>query len=563
MSFPNVDSEFLRLFGSDIRSVSSIPKTDRNSKRKLDSLHENTVQKGTAADDEFLMLFGDATKTHSLKPTSNKPDDKSIPNRKNTEKKERTVADILKEEKKIDTLEEFAHKLKDSDPSDILPDDRWNNLLPHQQRYLRFMISEKSKLYVAVEQGLGKTPLAVTNVCYNQLNTKDALPVLVVCPGKTKKSWAKHFRDFANVKDSMISLRKVDKAKVVIITWQTAVKYEKEIKKRKFNTVIIDEARQSFCNDTHSFVQTFSTHFQTVRYFLPMSGTPFDRHIHIWSIFHCLHPELIVEFYEFTRKYCGGRKIPKFEGSSETKWDCSRSTNPEQLLLLLRKCGYRYIKTSIKDKLKGSTNNISTSWPAATHHQVLLSTVSAEKTRYYCGLKTLTEVQTDLEINDAGFFDEYNRVIRYKVPLVINWLDKNTPKGRGLIFHDHKLMGDAIEIYLCRKFGDNEIVRIDGSCNDKKSAELMDRFQQKKGPRFAILSIRACGSGITMWRAIWTVITELPWDYTLKQQVLTRADRIGQTVSVTNYYLIMPGSLDQKILDSENKKQKVVQALNG
>ena len=71
-----------------------------------------------------------------------------------------------------------------------------------------------------------------------------------------------------------------------------------------------------------------------------------------------------------------------------------------------------------------------------------------------------------------------------------------------------------------------------------KRAERVDAFQNDESIKVAILSIRACGAGLTLTAASHVVFAELDWTPAAMKQAEDRVHRIGQTNNVNIYYLI-------------------------
>jgi SWI/SNF-related matrix-associated actin-dependent regulator 1 of chromatin subfamily A len=68
--------------------------------------------------------------------------------------------------------------------------------------------------------------------------------------------------------------------------------------------------------------------------------------------------------------------------------------------------------------------------------------------------------------------------------------------------------------------------------------EAFRRFQTDEGIRCAVLSMTACGTGITLTAASDVVFAELHWTPAILQQAEDRCHRIGQAQSVNVRYII-------------------------
>lgn len=125
-----------------------------------------------------------------------------------------------------------------------------------------------------------------------------------------------------------------------------------------------------------------------------------------------------------------------------------------------------------------------------------------------------------------------------------------------LIFAVHVTVMDAISDLLTR----NKIrfMRIDGTTNAVTRTKNIESFQNDPELRVAVLSIRACATGITLTSASTVVFAELDWTPALLMQSEGRAHRIGQEKEVSCYYLIAPGTADDIIWKMVQEKQNTL-----
>jgi len=94
--------------------------------------------------------------------------------------------------------------------------------------------------------------------------------------------------------------------------------------------------------------------------------------------------------------------------------------------------------------------------------------------------------------------------------------------------------------------------RIDGSITGKERQRIIDYFNTKKAaPPIALLTTRACGTGITLTGADRVIIHDPSWNPAEDKQAVDRAFRIGQTKDVVVYRLISAGSVEEKIYEKQ------------
>lgn len=127
-------------------------------------------------------------------------------------------------------------------------------------------------------------------------------------------------------------------------------------------------------------------------------------------------------------------------------------------------------------------------------------------------------------------------------------------EDKYLIFGHHICVLDAISEMLARFQVRN--VRIDGSTRPDIRKNNVDSFQNDPNIRCAILSYKACSSGLTLTAASTVIFAELNWNPSIILQAEGRVHRIGQMQQVKSFFLIAPGTSDDIMWDDLQRKQR-------
>lgn len=92
-----------------------------------------------------------------------------------------------------------------------------------------------------------------------------------------------------------------------------------------------------------------------------------------------------------------------------------------------------------------------------------------------------------------------------------------------------------------------------GATNDR--ASVVKAFQEDENASVFLLSLKAGGSGLNLTAASYVILYDPWWNPAVEAQAIDRAHRIGQTQPVMAYRMITKGTIEEKILTLQQKKQ--------
>ncbi|KMV65371.1 DNA/RNA helicase [Encephalitozoon cuniculi EcunIII-L] len=193
-------------------------------------------------------------------------------------------------------------------------------------------------------------------------------------------------------------------------------------------------------------------------------------------------------------------------------------------------------------------------------HACCISPVVATAPRLISNEADLPEIDLEnrhIPLNTTIYVPPLNTFISDSGKLVV--LDELLPKlkaegHRLLMYFQMTRMIDLIEDYLVRK--GYTYLRLDGSLKASARAEVIRDWQASDKFIF-LLSTRAGGLGINLTAADTVVFYDSDWNPTADQQAMDRAHRLGQTRDVTVYRLITRGTVEEKVLESANRKDEI------
>ena len=104
-------------------------------------------------------------------------------------------------------------------------------------------------------------------------------------------------------------------------------------------------------------------------------------------------------------------------------------------------------------------------------------------------------------------------------------------------------------------------VRLDGSTADRGAVTA--RFEAEDGPPVMLISLKAGGTGLNLTAADHVFLVDPWWNPAVEAQAADRAHRIGQTRPVLVYRLVSQGTVEEKILQLQDKKRALFEAALG
>ncbi len=100
---------------------------------------------------------------------------------------------------------------------------------------------------------------------------------------------------------------------------------------------------------------------------------------------------------------------------------------------------------------------------------------------------------------------------------------------------------------------------LDGQTRDRQ--DQVDRFQSDPGTPFFLLSLKAGGVGLNLTAADYVIHLDPWWNPAVEMQAADRAHRIGQDKPVFIYKVIARDTVEEKILQLQEKKRGLVEQL--
>ena len=102
---------------------------------------------------------------------------------------------------------------------------------------------------------------------------------------------------------------------------------------------------------------------------------------------------------------------------------------------------------------------------------------------------------------------------------------------------------------------------LDGRTRDRDAR--VDRFQNDPNCQLFLVSLKAGGVGLNLTAAEYVFLLDPWWNPAIEAQAIDRAHRIGQTRQVFAYRLIAEGTIEEKVLELQDRKRGLADAILG
>jgi SNF2 family DNA or RNA helicase len=104
-------------------------------------------------------------------------------------------------------------------------------------------------------------------------------------------------------------------------------------------------------------------------------------------------------------------------------------------------------------------------------------------------------------------------------------------------------------------------VYLDGSTPAAERQNIVNQFQEDQTIQVFLMSLKAGGVGLTLTAADYVYIVDPWWNPAVEDQAIDRTHRIGQNKAIFAYKMICKDSIEEKIIQLQEKKKSIVKEL--
>jgi superfamily II DNA or RNA helicase len=466
-------------------------------------------------------------------------------------------------EERFDKLRSFKRIKKLPPPTHLK-----NILRPYQVtgfHWLNFLQETGCGGILADDMGLGKTLQALSMLEHFETQTGN-LRALVVCPTTLLYNWENEIKKFTPELEYFIHhggqrtrlVEDLEPHHIIITTYGTLRSDILLLQKLKFDYVILDES-QAIKNPNSKVAKAaclLDSHHR-----ICMSGTPLQNNtFDIYAQMNFLNPGLLGSTDFFRNEFA--TPIDKF-GEEEQK-------------LHLRKLLYPFI-------LRRTKEQVAKDLPEKTE-TILFCEMETEQRRIYdafrndfrdkvlgtidavgMGRSQLTILQGLMKLrqicDSPAILNEPEKYPNHSIKLdeLAREITENIGDHKALIFSQFLGM-----LALIRQKLEHLGVKyeyFDGSTSVTDRQKAIDNFQNNTECRVFLISLKAGGVGLNLTAADYVYIVDPWWNPAVEQQAIDRTHRIGQTRNIFAYRMICKDTVEDKIIQLQEKKRLLAKEL--
>lgn len=418
---------------------------------------------------------------------------------------------------------------------------------------------------LADDMGLGKTLQAITALSQHKIEDPKSLS-LVVCPTSLVHNWKEEFYKFnPKLKALPVDGTPVQRKKLlndiknydVVITSYSLLQKDIDIYKEfAFAYTILDEAQHIKNRGTRN---AKSVKMIKAKHRLILTGTPIENSLdELWSLFDFLMPGLLSTYDRFVEKYI------RTPGQN-------KGANLEILKKKVSPFILRRMKRDVLDELPPVSEIVyhchlsdvqrelyhSYAQSAREELSKLVRKEGFDKVQIHV-LATLTRLKQicchpaifakeDAEVGDSAKYDMLMELLqtliasKHKTVIFSQYT-----KMLGIMSEDMRRMGIPFE-YL------------DGSSKNRMA--IVKRFNEDPNIPVFLVSLKAGGSGLNLVGADTVIHYDMWWNPAVENQATDRVHRLGQKNSVSAYKLVTLNSIEEKIVELQNRKRGIVKKI--
>lgn len=421
---------------------------------------------------------------------------------------------------------------------------------------------------LADDMGLGKT-IEVLAFLLSEWEEGISSPyfALIVCPSSLIYNWEKEIQRFApqfptvavtgTALERKALIEGAGSGEILITSYDLLRRDIACYENCRFGYEIIDEAQYIKNHNTKAAraVKEIQADFRAA-----LTGTPIENRLsELWSIFDFLMPGFLFHYQKFREEL----EIPIVSAHEEEVKDRLRGMIRPFVLRRLKQDVLKELPEKMEEAVFARMEEEQEKLYRAHVQRIRLmlqgqsdKEFASQKIQILSELTRLRQICCDPALVYENYQEESAK------SMMCMELIKNAMAGghKVLLFSQFTSMLDRLQQNLQKEH--ISFLSLTGSVSKERRAELVEEFQNGGIPVFCI-SLKAGGTGLNLTAADIVIHYDPWWNAAAQNQATDRAHRIGQKNPVTVYKLIAKNTIEENILNLQEKKSRLAEQLLG
>lgn len=426
-------------------------------------------------------------------------------------------------------------------------------------QWLSYLTKNNLGACLADDMGLGKT-IQTISLLATAYSTGVSGTSIIIVPKSLIDNWLQELKKFAPDLSTYAyygperSIEEAKKHSIVLTTYAVARNDIETLQKEEFEFAVLDEVQQIKNTQSQS---SKAVMLVNAKHRVALSGTPMENNLtELYSIFRFLNPAMFGSEGDFNRRYAN--PIQK-DGDEDAAKELSAKIRP----FILRR-----LKQEVAKELPDRTEQIMyvdmTAEQAALYEKQRLfyqNMIQGEiqkngfEKAQFCILQGLTELRQIATVPESKTDGSIEGA---KWESLMQTITELAASGhRCLVFSNFLASIDT----MSERLSSSDIPHLVMTGATGNRAELVKKFQQDDTYKVFLMTLKTGGVGLNLTGADYVFILDPWWNRSAEQQAIDRTHRIGQTRSVFCYRLIARGTIEEKIMELQQKKSDLFSAI--
>lgn len=431
--------------------------------------------------------------------------------------------------------------------------------------WLNFLHSYGFGGVLADDMGLGKTLQTLAFIQLLKSEGRLERPAMVLAPTSLMGNWLREAQQFVPELNVCLihgakrrgQFAQIASCDLVITSYPLLLRDHEQYAQQRLSLLVLDEA-QAIKNPKTRVAQQVRDLQSDMR--LCLTGTPLENHLgELWALMDFVLPGLLCEQKGFQQNW---RRPIEQEGNHERQQMLAARVAPFML---------RRTKTEVVAELPSKSEIVKYVELSGQQRELYEAIRISMEKRIRDLIRRQGMARSHIEFLDAllklrqACIDprlvKLERAQGIEESAKLDWLADNLPdmveEGRRmLIFSQFTQLLTLVEPIL--NSAGIGFSKLTGRTRDRQGA--IDRFQDETVPVF-LISLKAGGSGLNLTAADTVIHLDPWWNPAVEQQATDRAYRIGQDKPVFVYKLVSSDTVEERILQMQQQKQALADAL--